>query len=165
MDDSQLAEMRQNALAEMQGVTANVTSTNETTEATVETQESEESTSTETEQATPPEQEKAETTKKDLYKALGKKDKEIERLKQLINDSSDGYSPESLSLIESIAEKKALEMQSKQAEEAQRDAFLDKLPKDMRKDLEEELENSPDAWKTVQKFYKPQEAPAKKANL
>lgn len=86
MDDIQLAEMRKNALAEMQGVTADVTSQNETTEATVEMQESEESTQSETEQVTTPDPEKKETTKKDLYKALGKKDKEIERLKQLISE-------------------------------------------------------------------------------
>lgn len=67
--------------------------------------------------------------------------------------------------MESIAEKKAIEMQQKQADEARRDAFLDKLPEDMRKDLEEELENSPDAWKTVEKFYKPQAEPVKKSNL
>lgn len=88
MDDNQIAEMRQNALAEMQGATANVTSTNETTEETGEIQESEVSTTPETPQAIPPEP-KPETTKKDLYKALGKKDKEIERLNQLINGQSD----------------------------------------------------------------------------
>lgn len=68
-------------------------------------------------------------------------------------------------MIEAIAEKKALEIQQKQAEEAQRDDFLEKLPEDMRKDLLEEMEISPDSWKTVQKFYKPQEAPVKKSNL
>jgi len=159
-------ELRSKALAELTGKTESV-------EETTETQESEEDTtvataeeSDETTQEQSPDQEppKEDKTKK-LYKALGKKDKEIEALKNRIAELSNSYDSDSLELIKSIAKQQALESEMESKETQEREAFLETLPQSIRESIEEDLEQNPQAWRIAQKLYSSQEKPRPKSKV
>ena len=150
-------DLRANALAEIAGTNAIVEETTETQESEVETTVATEEETEETEQEQSPEQEqppKEDKTKK-LYKALGKKDKRIAELEALIAEKSSWYDADSLSLINAIARKQALEHESESKEEQEREAFLWTLPKNVRESIEEDLEQNPQSWRIAQKLYSP----------
>ena len=61
---------------------------------------------------------------KTLYRTLGKKDKEIEELRSLVENNSKTYDKESLELITSIARKEVLEREIAQSADVERADFL-----------------------------------------
>lgn len=180
MTDQELAEQRAAAMAEVNGSTAQTTSTTEVTppvvpqEASPSTPEStptpETTQVTTPEPTTPSQPEKKEVTKKDLYKALGKKNKEIEELRALVEEKSKDFDSDTLELIEAVSKKNTLEKDFLESEKRERDSFLATLPDDIKTDLVSELEDNPSAWRTVQKFYKPTQSapvppPTPKSNI